>query len=269
MIGLQKAHGGSAPRIPVHKPEIAPYSYPMAARKKKTTRKKKAPPKPSLFRRLMRWCLRGVCGVFVLAVLLVVLFAFVNPPTNAYILSESRRLGGVKQIWTPLEKIAPAMVQSAVAAEDANFCKHWGFDMVAIRKAIEEGSNRGASTISQQTVKNVYLWQGRSWVRKAMEALMTPLVEAIWTKKRIVEVYLNIAEFDEGVFGIGAASRHYFGVAPDQLSATQAARLAAILPSPKKRSASNPSSFVRKRTRQIRGGAATIRADGRADCFES
>jgi monofunctional biosynthetic peptidoglycan transglycosylase len=242
----------------------------MAARKKPTTRKKKkAPPKPSLLRRLSRWCLRGVCVVFLFAVLIVVLFAFVNPPTNAYIFSESRRLGGAKQDWTQMENIAPAMARSAVAAEDANFCQHWGFDMIAIRKAISEGSSRGASTISQQTVKNVYLWQGRSWVRKAMEALMTPLVEAIWTKRRILEVYLNIAEFDEGVFGVGAAAKHYFGVNARDLSPTQAARLAAILPSPKKRSASKPSSFVRKRTRQIRDGAATIRADGRADCFES
>lgn len=260
----------ASPRITVHKSCVAPYSCRMATRKKSsTTRKKKAPPKPSFGRRLMRWMLRGVSVVFLIAVLLVVLFAFVNPPTNAYILSESRRLGGIEQRWTPLENIAPVMARSAVAAEDANFCEHWGFDMKAIRRAIEEGSSRGASTISQQTVKNVYLWHGRSWVRKAMEALMTPLVEAIWTKRRIVEVYLNIAEFDEGVFGVGAASRHYFGVAPSELSATQAARLAAILPSPKKRSASRPSNFVRKRTRQIISGAATIRADGRAACFES
>ena len=241
----------------------------MATRKKTTTRKKKAPPKRSFKRRMTCWAVRGVAVVFLIAVFFVLLFAFVNPPTNAYIYSESRRLGGLKHDWTPLEDIAPVMARSAVAAEDANFCGHWGFDMVAIRAAIAEGSARGASTISQQTVKNVYLWQGRSWVRKAMEALMTPVVEAIWTKRRIIEVYLNVAEFDEGVFGVGAASKHYFGVHARDLSPTQAARLAAILPSPKNRSASNPSSFVRKRTRQIIGGAATISKDGRADCFES
>lgn len=242
----------------------------MATRKKPASRKKKkAPPKRRIDQRIRRWIWRPIAVVFLFAVLVVVLFAFVNPPTNAYMYAESRRLGGIKNAWTPLEKIAPVMARSAVAAEDANFCEHWGFDMVAIRAAIAQGSSRGASTISQQTVKNVYLWQGRSWVRKAMEALMTPLVEAIWTKRRIIEVYLNIAEFDEGVFGVGAASQHYFGVTPDKLSATQAARLAAILPSPKKRSASRPSNFVRKRGRQIASGAATIRADGRADCFES
>ncbi|MAM26229.1 MAG: monofunctional biosynthetic peptidoglycan transglycosylase, partial [Rhodobacteraceae bacterium] len=135
--------------------------------------------------------------------------------------------------------------------------------------AIEQGSNRGASTLSQQTVKNVYLWHGRSWPRKAMEALATPLVEAIWTKRRILEVYLNIAEFDEGVFGAEAAARHYFGIPASDLSRAQSARLAAILPDPKDRSASQPSGFVRSRAAQIADGAATISRDGRADCFES
>lgn len=213
--------------------------------------------------------LRAVSAVFILVVFLVVLGALINPPTTAYMFSESRRLGGVQQTWVSIDSIAPVMARSAVAAEDANFCQHWGFDVVAIRKAIAEGSNRGASTISQQTVKNVYLWHGRTWVRKAMEALITPVMEAIWSKRRIVEVYLNVAEFDEGVFGVEAAARHYFGVGAADLSATQAARLAAILPSPKKRSAAQPTDYVRKRARQVRDGAATIRNDGRAACFES
>ncbi|MEM6305890.1 MAG: monofunctional biosynthetic peptidoglycan transglycosylase [Pseudomonadota bacterium] len=243
----------------------------MAGRAKSTGKKtrRKAPAKPSVKWRLLRWSLRGISLVFLVALFLVVLFAVFNPPTNPYIFSESRRLGGVKQEWVPMENIAPVMARSAVAAEDANFCTHWGFDMAAIRAALAEGGGRGASTISQQTVKNVYLWQGRSWVRKALEALATPLVEAVWSKRRIIEVYLNVAEFDEGVFGVQAAAQHYFGVDAADLSATQAARLAAILPSPKKRSASNPSSFVRQRTRQIRDGAATISKDGRASCFES
>jgi monofunctional biosynthetic peptidoglycan transglycosylase len=138
----------------------------------------------------------------------------------------------------------------------------------AIRGAVESGRG-GASTISQQVVKNVYLWHGRSWARKALEALWTPLTEAAWSKRRILELYLNVAEFDEGVFGVQAAARHYFGVDAADLSALQAGRLAAILPSPKNRSASNPSQFTRNRTRQIMSGAATIAADGRADCFET
>ncbi|WP_386624867.1 monofunctional biosynthetic peptidoglycan transglycosylase [Sulfitobacter geojensis] len=220
-------------------------------------------------KRLRRWVLRLVSVVFLVVVALVVLGALINPPTTAYMFSEGRRLGGVKQTWVSIDNVAPVMARSAVAAEDANFCEHWGFDLAAIKLAIEQGSSRGASTISQQTVKNVYLWHGRLWVRKAAEALITPLVEAIWSKRRIIEVYLNIAEFDEGVFGIEAAARHYFGVAAADLSGTQAARLAAILPSPKTRSASKPSGYVRKRARQVRDGAATIGRDGRADCFES
>lgn len=218
---------------------------------------------------LRRWFWRSLSILFLLAVGLVLLFALINPPRTPYMISEGWRLDGVEYQWVDLDRMAPVMARSAVAAEDANFCLHWGFDVAAIKEALEAGSNRGASTITQQVVKNVYLWHGRSWFRKVLEAGLTPLVEALWSKRRIIEVYLNVAEFDEGVFGVGAAARHYFGVAPADLSATQAARLAAILPAPKSRSASRPSSFVRRRAAQVRDGAATIRNDGRAACFES
>jgi monofunctional biosynthetic peptidoglycan transglycosylase len=220
-------------------------------------------------RRITRIFLKSAVIFTSVLLVLVVLFAVLNPPTTAYMFSEGRRLGGIDHQWVPLEDIAPVMARSVVAAEDANFCNHWGFDLVAIKKAIAEGSNRGASTLSQQTVKNVYLWHGRTWVRKALEALITPVVEAVWTKRRIIEVYLNVAEFDEGVFGVDAAAQHYFGVIPADLSTTQAARLAAILPSPKTRSASKPTNYIRQRSAQILDGAATISNDGRADCFES
>ena len=167
-----------------------------------------------------------------------------------------------------MARIAPVMARSAVAAEDANFCLHWGFDMGAIRDAIADDSVRGASTVSQQVVKNVWLWHGRNWARKALEAAITPLMEAAWSKRRVLEVYLNIAEFDEGVFGVEAAARHYFGVAAADLSAVQAARLAAVLPDPKGRSASRPSAALRQRAAAIVDGAATIARDGRAACFE-
>ena len=203
-----------------------------------------------------------------LAVVVTAAFTVVNPPSTPYMFSESRRVGGVNHTWVAMDDIAPVMARSAVAAEDANFCLHWGLDVTAIQAALEDGANRGGSTISQQVVKNVYLWQGRSWFRKSLEALMTPLVEAIWTKERILEVYLNVAEFDEGVFGVEAAAVHYFGVNARDLSPVQAARLAAILPAPKSRSASQPTSYVRGRAASILDGAATIRADGRADCFE-
>lgn len=112
------------------------------------------------------------------------------------------------------------MARSVVAAEDANFCLHWGFDMAEIQRVVASGQQGGASTISQQTVKNVYLWQGRSWLRKAAEAVMTPVVEAVWTKWRILEVYLNVAEFGPGVFGVHAAAQYHFGTTPDRLTTT-------------------------------------------------
>ena len=170
--------------------------------------------------------------------------------------------------WVDFAEISPVMAQSAVAAEDANFCLHWGFDMAAIRTAIDDGGDRGASTLTQQTVKNIFLWPARSWSRKALEALLTPVVEIMWSKQRILEIYLNIAEFDIGVFGVEAAAQHYFGVQPKNLSPVQAAHLAAVLPSPKTRSASKPTSFVRARATAIADGAATIVKDGRSACFE-
>ncbi len=219
-------------------------------------------------RRLWRWIRRGVLGLALLLVLAVLLYRFVNPPTTPYMLSESRRLNGITQDWVPIENIAPVMLRSVVAAEDANFCRHWGFDVAEIRRAIEAGGRRGASTITQQVVKNAYLWHGRSWPRKVLETVMTPLVEASWPKRRILEVYLNIAEFDEGVFGIKAAAEKAFGASPDELSPQQAAYLAVVLPNPKNRSAARPTNALRKRAAQVMDGAATIRADGRSYCFE-
>ncbi|MBU2992237.1 monofunctional biosynthetic peptidoglycan transglycosylase [Octadecabacter sp. 1_MG-2023] len=244
---------------------------PTKTRKTKTTRKAavRLRDRPRLFvRRILKYLFRGILIMIALAVVVTAALTIVNPPTTPYMLSESRRVGGVNHTWVAMEDIAPVMARSAVAAEDANFCLHWGLDVGAIQAALAEGGSRGGSTISQQVVKNVYLWHGRSWFRKSLEALMTPMVEAIWSKQRILEVYLNVAEFDEGVFGVEAAAVHYFGVTAADLSPVQAARLAAILPSPKTRSASEPSSSVRRRASSIVDGAATIRADGRADCFE-
>jgi monofunctional biosynthetic peptidoglycan transglycosylase len=215
-----------------------------------------------------RWILRAILGFALVATLLVLLFSVVNPPTTHTIWSEKRRLGDVDQEWVPIEDIAPVLARSVVAAEDARFCQHWGIDVRAIRAALAEGGQRGGSTLSQQVVKNVFLWQGRSWGRKALETLLTPLVEAIWSKRRILEVYLNVAEMDEGIFGAEAAARHYFGVGPDALTARQAALIAAVLPNPKQRSAARPTARLKRRAASIQDGAATIRADGRARCFE-
>lgn len=214
--------------------------------------------------RALRLCV--ISALIVLGV--IALHREIDPPRPYYMGQEARRLGAIRQEWVPMARIAPVMARAVVAAEDANFCLHWGFDMAAIRSAIAEGSGRGASTLSQQVVKNVYLWHGRNWARKALEAMLTPVVESLWPKRRILEVYLNVAEFGEGIFGVEAAARQAFGVSAADLSDGQAARLAAVLPAPKDRSAAKPSAALRKRAAGILDGAATIRRDGRAACFE-
>lgn len=240
----------------------------VAKKKNPAGKKKTAKAKIQPLRWLRRWLLRAAFAVTAVFLFLILLFSVVNPPITHTIWAEQRRLGEVDRIWLPLEEMAPVLVRSVVAAEDAQFCRHWGFDARAIQAAIEAGGARGGSTISQQVVKNVFLWQGRSWPRKVLETLLTPAVEAVWSKRRILEVYLNVAEMDEGVFGAEAAARKYFGAGPDELSARQAALIAAVLPDPKARSARRPSRFMQRRAAQIMDGAATIRADGRAACFE-
>jgi monofunctional biosynthetic peptidoglycan transglycosylase len=219
-------------------------------------------------RRLVFFCVRlGIYAVLVLSLLLGVL-SVINPPTTHTMWSEKRRLGDIDHEWVPLEEIAPVVARSVVAAEDAQFCQHWGFDLDAIRAAIEAGGRRGGSSITQQVAKNVFLWQDRSWTRKALETAITPMIELFWSKRRILEVYLNIAEMDEGVFGVEAAAHRYFGVGPDELSPRQAALIATVLPAPKLRSAARPTDRQSRKARQIASGAATIRADGRSACFE-
>lgn len=215
----------------------------------------------SVLGRVALWWAAGVMA-------LIVIFALVNPPVTITMLGERWRHGPLDREWVAIEDVAPAFARSVVAAEDANFCLHWGFDMRAIRQALDKGANRGASTITQQVVKNVFLWQGRSWVRKALEAVITPAVELVWTKRRILEVYVNVAEMGDGVFGVQAASRAAFGKDADKLTAIEAARLAAVLPDPKDRNAARPGPLVRRRAAQIIAGAETIAADGRAACFE-
>ncbi len=241
-----------------------------AARKSRGKKKKatKSNPLSAPIVWIRRWAVRGALACAALFVALVLLYSVVNPPITHTIWSEWRRLGKVDREWVQIESIAPIMARSVVAAEDANYCLHWGFDVEAIRDALEDGGSRGASTISQQVVKNVFLWQGRSWVRKALETTMTPVVEIVWSKKRILEVYLNVAETGQGVFGVQAAARKYYGVEAANLTPVQAARLAAILPSPRNRSVIDPTARTRRRAASILDGAATIRADGRADCFE-
>lgn len=202
------------------------------------------------------------------ALILVLLFRFLNPPTNFYIASERFRLGAVDQRWVSIGEMSDWLPLSAAAAEDANFCSHAGFDLDGIRGALaDEHRLRGASTISQQVAKNVFLWPARSWLRKGLEAGFTVLIELTWPKRRIMEVYLNVAEFGEGIFGVEAAARHYFNLSAAEMTPRAAARLMAVLPDPKRRSPVSGTRYITTRGRAIEQGAATLREDGRAACF--
>jgi monofunctional biosynthetic peptidoglycan transglycosylase len=178
---------------------------------------------------------------------------------------------GLDRRWMSLSKMSPALPNAVIAAEDARYCSHWGFDFQAMEKAMAHnqrrpGKIRGGSTISQQTAKNVFLWPQRSYVRKGLEAYFTVLIETIWGKRRIMEVYLNSVEWGPGVYGADSAARRYFGVGADKLTPSQAARLAAILPSPLKWKAVTPGPYVRKRSKRIGAASGTVRREGLAAC---
>jgi len=197
---------------------------------------------------VLQW---SALAVLLLPVVLVLVFRWVPPPTSSVMAQRALAGEAVHYRWTPLERIAPVAALAVVAAEDQKFPQHWGFDVAAIGEALdasEEGRRlRGASTISQQVAKNLLLWEGRSWLRKGLEAGGTVLIEALWPKRRILEVYLNIAEMGDGVFGVAEASRLYFGRSPAALTGAQAALLAATLPNPRRYSALLPSPYVRER----------------------
>ncbi|MFM9270635.1 monofunctional biosynthetic peptidoglycan transglycosylase [Halomonas elongata] len=198
-----------------------------------------------------------------LSVLLVLMFRVV-PVAGSMVMVERKVeawLAGesldIRQHWRPWSQLSDNAKLAVIAAEDQRFPSHHGFDFVELRRAVMaslKGSDlRGASTLSQQTAKNLFLWTGRNWVRKGLEAWFTLLIELLWPKERILEVYLNIAEWDNGVFGLEAAAQHYFGVSAAALTPVQASRLAAILPNPRGWSASRPSSYVLQRSDWIRG----------------
>ena len=221
-----------------------------------------------LLRRLWRGVVRALLALAALAVGLVIVFRWVNPPPGYVMIAERIRLGGIERDWVPLAAMSANLSLSAAAAEDANFCRHWGFDIEGIRAAIADSDRlRGGSTISQQVAKNVFLWPARSWVRKGLEAGFTVLIEVLWPKRRIMEVYLNVAEMGEGVFGAEAAARHYWRTGAADLGPQRAARLMAVLPDPQGRSPVSGSAFIARRGSAIQKGAATIREDGRGACF--
>ncbi|MCE2523162.1 MAG: monofunctional biosynthetic peptidoglycan transglycosylase [Rhodobacteraceae bacterium] len=207
-------------------------------------------------------------GLTLIVTTAIALFAFVNPPFTSVIAIEFFRLGSVDREWVQIETVPDHFPQSLVAAEDADFCLHWGFDLDAIRSAASAGYNSGGSSISQQTAKNLFLWPGRSWLRKILEVPITLLVEAFWTKQRIIEVYMNIIEYDVGVFGVAEAARQHFGKEPNELTEVESARLATIVPNPGQRNPFELPPDLEKRVAMIQDGAQTIRKDGRSSCFD-
>ena len=213
----------------------------------------------SVVKRLFRTVAWVFLALMLLLVSVLLLFRYVNPPTSAFMLGYSLANPDkeLQQRWVSFSDISPWMPLAVVASEDQRFPDHWGVDFAAIRKALAEyhaGEGlRGASTITQQTAKNLFLWNGRSFVRKTLEAGLALAVEGLWPKQRILEVYLNIAEFGFGIYGVEAASQIYFGIPASQLSFEQAARLAAVLPNPKVLSVASPSPYVQDRIFWIRG----------------
>ena len=221
------------------------------------------------FRKLWRMLGRCLAGLVLIVSAATALFAFVNPPVTSVIAIEFLRLGSVDREWVAIESVPDHFPRSLVAAEDADFCLHWGFDLDAIRYAAGAGYRRGGSTISQQTAKNLFLWRGRSWLRKVLEVPTTLLIEAFWTKQRVLEVYMNIIEFDSGVFGVAEAARQHFGKEPGELTEAESARLAVVVPNPRQRNPFELPPELEKRVNLVQDGARTIAKDGRSSCFDA
>ena len=210
----------------------------------------------SPWRSLLRLFVATLTAWIVLSLGTVVALRWIDPPTSAFMIRE-RLSSPVRHRWVDDARISPNLKVAVIAAEDQNFPSHHGFDLKSINDALEDRQRgrrvRGASTISQQVAKNLFLWPGQSWLRKGLEAYFTVLIETLWPKQRILEVYLNVAEFGRGVFGVGAAADVYFHKSAIRLSAYDAALLAAVLPSPKRMRVNAPSNYVRERQEWILG----------------
>lgn len=226
--------------------------------------------KKSIQSKLKRWFVKTLIYFFSISIGLVILFKFVPIPVTFTMLQQWIAGGELHYDWEPIENISKEMAVAVVAAEDQLYPEHHGFDIGSIKKALKSNQSsrrvRGGSTISQQTAKNVFLWQGRSWFRKGLETYFTFLVEIIWGKRRILEVYLNVGEMGPRIFGAEAAARQYYHIPASKLSRSQAARIAAVLPSPRKWKVKNSGPYVLKRSarieRQIRqlGGSAYLKS---------
>jgi monofunctional biosynthetic peptidoglycan transglycosylase len=219
--------------------------------------------KRGLLATLFLW-LFGLVVVF--PVCWVLAYRFVPPPMTSLMAIRFFEGRGMDYRWRPLDQISPTLAQAAIASEDAHFCSHHGFDFTAMEKAMAHNDRRpnrirGGSTISQQTAKNVFLWPDRTYVRKALEAYFTVLIEALWGKKRIMEVYLNVVEMGSGVYGAEAASQVDFGHSARRMSTSEAARLVAILPNPLKYNATQPGRYVQRRAGRVAGQVGLVRSD--------
>ena len=221
----------------------------------------------SIIYTFIKWLVRFVLFFFSLILIILLLTKWINPPITTVILSESISLDQkVNQEWRTIDKIGKNVILTVLASEDSNFCNHNGFDFNEIFRAKEKGFSRGASTISQQVSKNLLLWRERSWFRKGLEAFITIMIETLWSKKRILEIYLNIAETGNGYFGIQAISNSLFKKNSYDLTLKEASYIAVTLPNPKKRNAKKLSINLKKRAESVRNGANTLRLDGRASC---
>lgn len=215
-----------------------------------------------MFRSLTRRLLKLALYLGLASMGLVLMLRWVPPPFTALMIERKIESWGtgeaidLERDWRPWAELPGNLKMSVIAAEDQKFAEHWGFDFAAIRAAIEHneegGSLRGASTLSQQVAKNLFLWSDRSWLRKGLEVWFTALIELFWPKQRILEVYLNSVEWGDGIFGAEAAARHHFDKGAADLSDRQASLLAAVLPNPREWSASRPSAYIERRARWIR-----------------
>jgi monofunctional glycosyltransferase len=224
-------------------------------------------------RRWLRWLWKLPLLLLVLSVLQVLVLRFVDPPFTAFMAARQLEAWGggdwsfrIAYDWRDLDAIAPSLPVSLVAAEDQNFANHDGFDFKAIDKARANNARgrkvRGASTISQQLAKNLFLWSGRSWVRKGVEAWYTVLIEALWPKPRIIEVYANVAEFGNGIYGAQAAARSFWRTDAARLSPAESARLAAVLPNPRNYNAARPGPYVQRRAQWVERNVRRIGGTG-------
>ena len=203
---------------------------------------------------LFRWFAYGFLAFLLLSLVLVLPLRWIAPPTTAFVIQETG-LGGtnLRSTWVPLKGVAESLPLAVIASEDQKFPHHWGFDLDSIEKALTEdrARMRGASTLTQQLAKNLYLWPGRSLVRKGIEAWFTLLLETTLSKRRIMELYLNVVEFGPGIYGVKRAARHHFNTGPARLTERQGALLAAVLPNPKRMNAGRPSDYVSGRASEI------------------